>query len=96
MNNTAIEWQTTMEQFQNASTGRDLRKKLIACIKTCYSSHAENVLKQNLYYADIIDWPGGDVLPPGWVLDPNLDIYVKIPENQTQEQTEEQTEVENG
>jgi hypothetical protein len=92
MNNTAIEWQTTMERFQNASTGRDLRKKLIECIKMCHMSHAENVLKQNIYYADIIEWPGGGVLPPGWILDPNLDIYVKIPESQT----EEQTEVENG
>ena len=70
-----------MQLLQVKTDGIELRDQLVVCIKMCDSSHSKNVKDENVYYTELIDWPGGEQLPPGWILNPTTGDYEKVAPN---------------
>ena len=77
MVNNSSTWQATMQLLQVKTEGLEFRDQLYECAKLCYTSHTKNVKDEDIVYAEIIDWPGGTTLPPGWIILPN-GKYVKM------------------
>ena len=83
MVNNNPDWQSKMQLLQVKTDGIELRDQLVLCIKMCHTSHSKNVKDEDIYYADLIEWEGGQgvPLPPGWILNPTTGEYEKVAPN---------------
>ena len=71
-------WQKHMQLLNVKIDGLELRDQLVKCLKLCYSSHSSNVKGEEFYYLDLLEWPGGEQLPPGWAKVPETGEYIRV------------------